>query len=44
VRSSYDGYTKLTADLNPRDFIAPWNAFELATYAVDNAVDVLVVP
>ncbi|BEI89184.1 uncharacterized protein CcaverHIS019_0205460 [Cutaneotrichosporon cavernicola] len=31
-------------DLNPRDFIAPWNAFELATFAVDNGVDVLVVP
>ncbi|GMK54256.1 hypothetical protein CspeluHIS016_0108420 [Cutaneotrichosporon spelunceum] len=31
-------------DLNPRDFIAPWDAFELATFAVDNAVDVLVVP
>lgn len=32
------------SDLNPRDFIAPWNAFELATYCVDNAVDTLVVP
>ncbi|CAK9786263.1 carbon-nitrogen hydrolase [Cutaneotrichosporon oleaginosum] len=31
-------------DLNPRDFIAPWNAYELATFAVDNAVDMLVVP
>ncbi|WVO17638.1 hypothetical protein L204_105335 [Cryptococcus depauperatus] len=31
-------------DMNPKDFIAPWDAFELANFCRDNAVDVLVVP
>ncbi|RSH84550.1 Carbon-nitrogen hydrolase [Apiotrichum porosum] len=31
-------------DLNPEDFISPWNAYELATYCATNAVDMLVVP
>ncbi|ORY31960.1 carbon-nitrogen hydrolase [Naematelia encephala] len=31
-------------DMNPKDFIAPWDAFELATYCKHNDVDILVVP
>ncbi|KAK8845328.1 hypothetical protein IAR55_006041 [Kwoniella newhampshirensis] len=31
-------------DMNPKDFIAPWDAFELSNYCRDNAVDTLVVP
>ncbi|KAL7421847.1 hypothetical protein Q5752_003618 [Cryptotrichosporon argae] len=31
-------------DMNPREFIAPWDAFELATFAKQNSVDTLVVP
>ncbi|WWC97394.1 hypothetical protein V866_004273 [Kwoniella sp. B9012] len=31
-------------DMNPKDFVAPWDAFELANYCRDNAVDMLVVP
>ncbi|RXK37312.1 protein N-terminal amidase [Tremella mesenterica] len=31
-------------DMNPRDFIAPWDAYELATFCRDNKVDMLVVP
>jgi len=31
-------------DMNPKDFIAPWDAFELATYCRTNNVDILVVP
>ncbi|WRT63449.1 uncharacterized protein IL334_000354 [Kwoniella shivajii] len=31
-------------DMNPKDFIAPWDAFELANYCRDNSVDMLVVP
>ncbi|ADV24796.1 protein N-terminal amidase [Cryptococcus gattii E566] len=31
-------------DLNPKDFIAPWDAFELANFCRDNAVDMLVMP
>ncbi|KAL1409625.1 hypothetical protein Q8F55_003621 [Vanrija albida] len=31
-------------DLNPQDFVAPWNAFELANFTLQNNVDVLVVP
>ncbi|WVR03299.1 hypothetical protein IAU60_000290 [Kwoniella sp. DSM 27419] len=31
-------------DMNPKDFIAPWDAFELANYCRDQSVDMLVVP
>ncbi|TXT06032.1 hypothetical protein VHUM_03505 [Vanrija humicola] len=31
-------------DLNPQDFVAPWNAFELANFTLDKGADVLVVP
>ncbi|WVF66248.1 hypothetical protein IAT40_000988 [Kwoniella sp. CBS 6097] len=31
-------------DMNPKDFIAPWDAFELSNYCRDNSVDMLVVP
>lgn len=31
-------------DLNPKDFIAPWNAYELSGYCARNRVDMLVVP
>ncbi|WVQ76501.1 hypothetical protein IAR50_006170 [Cryptococcus sp. DSM 104548] len=31
-------------DMNPKDFVAPWDAFELANFVRDNAVDTLVVP
>ncbi|WWD22277.1 hypothetical protein CI109_106768 [Kwoniella shandongensis] len=31
-------------DMNPKDFIAPWDAFELATYCREKAVDMLIVP
>lgn len=30
--------------MNPRDFSAPWNSFELATYVASVDADVLVVP
>jgi len=30
--------------MNPKDFIAPWDAFELASFVKDNNVDILVVP
>ncbi|WVQ81021.1 hypothetical protein IAT38_003128 [Cryptococcus sp. DSM 104549] len=31
-------------DMNPKDFVAPWDAFELSNYCRDNAVDMLIVP
>ncbi|GFZ43747.1 hypothetical protein JCM24511_01467 [Saitozyma sp. JCM 24511] len=31
-------------DMNPKDFLAPWDAFELANFCKDNKVDMLVVP
>ncbi|KAI9636045.1 uncharacterized protein MKK02DRAFT_24789, partial [Dioszegia hungarica] len=34
----------MDADMNPKDFVAPWDAFELASYARKNAIDTLVVP
>lgn len=42
--SSHAGRLMLRLDINPRDFIAPWDAFELATYCRDNSVDTLVLP
>ncbi|WWC67031.1 uncharacterized protein I206_100938 [Kwoniella pini CBS 10737] len=31
-------------DMNPKDFLAPWDAFELANYCREKAVNMLVVP
>jgi protein N-terminal amidase len=30
--------------MNPKDFIAPWDAFELATHVKTHQADMLVVP
>lgn len=32
------------ADLNPKGFTAPWDAFELSTFCVQNHVDILAMP
>jgi protein N-terminal amidase len=31
-------------DMNPKDFIAPFDAYELANFVKDNAADTLIVP
>jgi protein N-terminal amidase len=34
----------MKVDMNPKDFVAPWDAFELAAYVREKEVDTLVVP
>ncbi len=37
-------YTHCDTDMNPKDFVAPWDAYELSKFVREQKADMLIVP